>query len=208
MEGQILAKMTAKTRSASQVDGTLSDLMRRAVAWLKKAGCEGEQAVVVAMTAHSPSSELFRDEDYTPSWREDVQSHGFDGFYEGFPIVWYKEHSGEDEADTKPTKSHEERVVAVDLKGWKGLRTRESVITEQQFGELTIRTWTEEEIQEARDAGKLEPKDENKAKGNCPVDICLYWELSPSRPPHRRAFQIRVPDGEVPSKDNSEPAEQ
>jgi hypothetical protein len=207
MEGELLGKIIAKMRSVAEVDGTLSDLMRRAVAWLKKAGCEGQQGMIVAVTAHAPSSELFGDDDYVPSWREEVQSHGFDGFYDGFPVVWHKEHSKEDEGDTKPTKSHEERVVAVDLKGWKGLRTRESVITEQQFGELTIRTWTEEEIQNAIEAKKLEPKYINKAKGNCPVYVCLYWELSSSRPPHRRAFQIRVPDGEVASKADSEPAE-
>lgn len=208
MEGQLLAKMLGKSRSASPVEGTLSDLMKKAAAWLRRTGCENENGMIVAMTKHGPASQLFRDKGYVPSWREDVQSRGFEGFYEGFPLVWCKEIEGAEGAKPEQRESSRERVVAVDLRGWKGVRVRERVIAEREFGELTIRPWTEEETQKALESKKLEPKDVNKAKGNCPVDICLYWELSSSRPPHRRAFQTRVTDGEVPSKDNSEPAEQ
>jgi len=199
MEGQLLAQMTAKIR-ASHVEGTLSDLMKRGAQWLRTTGCEGENAVIVAMTKHGPNSELFRDESYVPSWREDIQSRGFDGFYDGFPVIWYRS------KDTKDVKREQkdspgERVVAVNLREWQGVKVQERVITRQEFGELTIRTWTDKEIQDALDSKKLEMKDVNKAKGSCPVDISLYWELSSCRPPHRRIFQIRGPSNETSSED-------
>lgn len=208
MERQLLTKMLGESCSVSAVEGTLSDLMKKAAVWLKKAACEGEQGVIVLMTKDGPyNSDLCGDADYLPPHREDVQSRGFRGFYQGFPVVWYKKDKEADKVKERSKEPPRERVVAVDLRGWQGVKVRECILTERKFGELEIRPW-EEEIQKTLDANKLEPKDVNKAKGYCRVDICLYWELSSSRPPRRRAFQIRVPDGEVPPEDNSEPAKQ
>ncbi len=207
-EGQLLATMITRARTASQVKGTLSDLVKRAAAWLKKAGCEGEKGMIVAMTKEDPDSDLFRENGYVPSWREDVQFRGFEGFYEGFPIVWYAEKEVGEEGNQEREKPHRERVVAVDLRGWRGIAVRESLAAEGRFGELTIRTWTEEEIREALESKKLQLKEVNRAKGNCPVDISLHWELSSSPPPHARAFQLQVPEGGLPPEDRSRPTEQ
>jgi len=68
---------------------------------------------------------------------------------------------------------------------------------------LTIRTWTEEEIQQALEAKRLEPKDVNRAKSNCPADITLHWGLSESRPPRARVFQLS--DNEPQLEDHSQP---
>jgi hypothetical protein len=208
MEAQLLAKMAVKARSASQIEGTLSDIVKRAVAWLKKAGCEGEKGMIVMITKHGPASQLFHDDSYIPSWREDVQSRGFEGFYDEFPVVWYKENEGEEEGKQETKEPRRERVVAVDLRGWRGIGARESVVTERRFGELTIRTWTEEEIREALESKKLQLKAVNRAKGNCPVDISLYWELSSSPPPHARAFQLQLREGGAPPESHSRPTGQ
>jgi hypothetical protein len=205
-EGQLLGKMVAGVRGASQAGADLRDLMSKASASLKKRSCEGENGMIVVMTKHGPTSQLYRDDNYVPSWREDVRSLGFDGFYQGFPIVWYKEAPKRDEDKQEAREPRPERVVAVDLRGWKGVRARERVVTEREFGELTIRTWTEEEIQKALESKELEPKDVNRAKGNCPVGISLYWESSPVRPPHVRAFQL--PGGGPQPEDHSRPTEQ
>ena len=208
MEGQLLAKMVAKRRSTAQIEGTLADLMERAAAWLKKSRCEGEKGMVIAMTKHAPNSELFRDDSYVPSWMENVESRGFKGFYEGFPVVWYKENEGAEEGEQERQVRERECVVAVDLRGWKGVNVRESVVTEQEFGELSIHTWSEEEIQTAIESKKLKLEDVNRAKSNCPVDITLHWELSSSRPPHRRTFQIQGSVDEALPADKSQPTEQ
>jgi hypothetical protein len=208
MEEQLLARAVEKARATRQVDGVLSDLMRRAAAWLRKTGCEDEKGMIVMMTRHGPASQLYRDDNYVPSWRENVQSRGFEGFYEGFPVVWHRQNERKEEGKQEAKEPRRERVVAVDLRGWKGVRARERVITKREFGELTIRTWTEEEIQKALESKELEPRNVNRAKGNCPADVSLYWELSSWPPPHARAFQLPLPEGGASPEDRPRPVEQ
>jgi hypothetical protein len=192
MEGRLISKMATAADKPSRVEGSLSDSMSKAVAWLRKRGCDGEKGMVIVMTKHAPASQLYRDDSYVPSWREDVRSRGFDGFYQGFPVVWYSENGEEEDVKEEMREPRPESLVAVDLRGWKGIKVRVNVITEQKLGELTIRTWTEGEIQKALDSKELEMKDVNKAKGNCPVDISLYWELSSSDPPRTKVFETQT----------------
>ena len=89
------------------------------------------------------NTKIFEDKDFVPSWREDVKSRGFNGFYRGFPIAWLREgdEDKEEKGGTEDKKPQYPKVVAVDLRGWIGLRVREEVVAERKFGELKIRTW-------------------------------------------------------------------
>ena len=81
-------------------------------------------------------------------------------------------------------------MVAVDLRGWIGLRVRKEVVADRRFGELKIRTWTDEEIKQAIASSKLDAKDVDKANGNCPVDVTFYWESGGDKLPRTRVFKL------------------
>jgi len=187
---QLLDKLSKRPGKPSQVKGSLSDTMGRAVAWLENKRCNNEAGVIIVKAQHSPESELYNDEDFVPSWREDVRSLGFNGFYRGFPIVWHRTDVEGGDSSQATSEHQSKKIVAVDLKGWKGIKVRKSVVSEGKFGELTIRTWTEEEVQEAVDSKKLELNDVDKAKGYCLVDISLHWELSSCKPPKMKIYAI------------------
>jgi hypothetical protein len=186
---QLLDKLTENMGTTTLVEGDLSDVMSRAVGWLKSMGCDGSTGIIISMTSQGPESQLFRDDNFVPPWREDVRSMGFDGFYQGFPIVWYKKEEREAKDKQMTCDPISKKVVSVDLKGWKGIKARESMAIERVFGELTIGRWTDEEIQKAITDNKL--KLENRAKGNCPVEISLHWTLSSCEPPKTMSFEIK-----------------
>lgn len=179
MEKELVKKMVEQKAGESKVEGGMSEVVGKAVSWLETEGCDNDKGIVVVMSKESPESELYEDEDFVPSWREDVRSREFEGFYRGFPIVWLEEESG-GEGHVKS--------VGVDPRGWRGIRVREEVVTEGRFGTLDVRTWTEKEIQEAIASKKLEEKDVNKAKGNCPVDVSFSWEYVEGELPSRKIF--------------------
>ena len=143
------------------------------------------------MARHAPDSELYRDKDFVPSWREDVRSLGFNGFYRGFPIIWHRKSAKEGEGQQTLSEPVSKKVIAVDLKGWQGIRVKKMVFDNRVFGDLTIRTWTEKEVEKALDAGTLESKDVDRAKGNCPVEVSLHWALSSGKPPKIKSFEIK-----------------
>jgi len=179
LEKELVRKMAEHKARESKVEGGMSEVVGEAVSWLETEGCDNDKGIVVVMSKESPESELYEDEDFVPSWREDVRSREFEGFYRGFPIVWLEEESG-GEGHVK--------AVGVDPRGWRGIRVREEVVTEGRFGTLDVRTWTEKEIQEAITSKKLEEKDVNKAKGNCPVDVSFFWEYVGGELPSRKIF--------------------
>lgn len=208
MEKNLLSKIGEKGDVESEIEGGFSEMISEAAKWLEKEGCCCDNGIVIALSKRSPHSELYSDEDFVPSWREDVdvRSLGFDGFYKGFPIVWVRDREKEKkgEGTKKATETRPERVVAVDLRGWTGISVREDVVTEHKFGELDVRTWKKEEIQGAIDSGKLDEKDVDKAKRNCPVDVSFYWRFSSDELPRRRIFILKKEDvGEIRSTNPS-----
>ena len=107
-----------------------------------------------------------------------------------------KKKENEKEGERKANEPRHERVVAVDFRGWTGISVREDVVKERKFGELDIRTWKKEEIQGAIDSGKLDEKDVDKAKRNCPVDVSFYWQFSGDELPRGRIFILEKDDVE------------
>jgi len=192
MEKELVKKMTEHKAGESKVEGGLSEVVGEAVSWLEKEGCANDKGIVVVVSRESPESELYEDEDFVPSWREDVRSRGFEGFYRGFPIVWLR---GE------PSSEGHVKAVGVDLRGWRGIKVKEEVVAEGRFGKVGMRTWTEEEIQKAIDSKKLEEKDVNKAKGNCPVDVSFSWEYVEGELPRSKAFTAVPPKVEKGDKE-------
>jgi hypothetical protein len=189
MEGQLLDRMTQKAGVSSKMVGGFSEMMAGAASWLKSRRCNADNGILVSTTKRGPSSELYRDKDFVWSSKEESESLGLDGFYKGFPVVWLRDEGEPAEESQEGREPRREQVIAIDLGGWKGITVRDTVITERKFGELTIRTWSDEEIQEAKASGKLEGKDEDKAKGSCPVEICLHWQLNRDKPPRAKPFE-------------------
>jgi len=182
----------------SEFKGGVSEATGEAVKWLEKEGCANDKGIVIVASKKLPQIEMFRDKDFVPSWKEEVksmgfnESMGFDGFYRGFPIVRLrKDEEEEGEEDGAKEKEPQcQRVVAVDLRGWIGLKVRKEVVADRRFGELKIRFWTDEEIKQAIASSKLDAKDVDKAKGNCPVDVTFYWESGGDKLPRTRAFKL------------------
>ena len=192
MEGNLLDKLTKRVRTAPRIAGGLSAMMTGAASWLSSRRCTSENALLVSRTKHGPASQLYRDKDFVWSSKEEAGSIGFDGFYRGFPVVWLRDEKPQKEGSKEEGEPVREQVIAIDLHEWKGIAVRDTVITQREFGELTIRLWTEQEIEEAIASGKLKKEDVDKAKRTCPIDICLHWELVDAKPPSARAFEAVV----------------
>lgn len=196
MEKKILSSIISGSKEESEIGGGLAEAIVEAVKWMEREGCANNNSIVIVASKEFPEIALSKEKDFIPSWREDVKSMGFDGFYRGFPIVRLR--GDEEEEEKKEGEKAEEKkaqcqkVVAVDLREWIGFRVRKEVVTvtDRKFGELRIRTWTDEEIQKAIDSGKLDAKDTDKAKGNCPVDLTFYWESIKDKLPRTRTFKF------------------
>ncbi|MDI6451844.1 hypothetical protein [Anaerobaca lacustris] len=199
VEQALLRNLMKDKCPISERDWDLAEVVGRAASWLKERGCETNEALIVVSTIHGPASQLYREERFVPPWREDLQSRGFDGFYDAYPVVWVK---SKDE-DAEVSRPIDERVAAVDLRGWKGLRVRECVVSEGKFGELEIRSWTEKEIEKAMESGKLKREEVDRAKGNCPVKVDSYWKFSPDALPPTRVFQRCDGPNEEPESTSS-----
>jgi hypothetical protein len=192
MEKNLLSAIIAGSKAESEVKGGMSKAIDEAVEWLEKDGCASDKGFVLVASKKSPETEMFKNENFVPSWREDVKSMGFNGFYQGFPISWLREEN-EDEGEENGVKKEKpqcQRVVAVDLRGWVGLRVRKEVVADRRFGELKIRTWTDEEIRQAIADSKLNAEDTDKAKGNCPVDVTFFWESVEDKLPRIRSIKF------------------
>jgi len=191
MEKNILNAIIKGGDAESEVKNA-AEAVGEAVKWLEKEGCANDKGIIILAGERSPEIEMHKDKDFIPSWREEVKSMGFNGFYRGFPISWLRE-GDEDEGEengAKEKKPQYQKVVAVVLRGWIGLKVRKEVVENQRFGELKIRTWKEEEINQAIEFGKLDAKDADKAKGNCPVDVTFFWEFVKGKSPRTKAFKF------------------
>lgn len=190
IEEELLNTIAEKAHTPAQVEGGLSEAVATAVGWLAQKGCSSDAGIVIVKGMHSPTTELSRDERFLPSWREDVRSKGFDGFYDGFPVVWLRKKDEEDDNAENSPESARDQVIAVDLSEWKGIKVRECVVAERKFGDIEIRTWTEKEINKALESDKLKQEDVDKAKGNCPVEVSLFWQFSTDDLPPARVFEF------------------
>jgi len=201
MEKIVFETIIESDNTESKVDGGLAKAVVEAVKWIEREGCANNKSIVIVVSKEFPEIALSKDKDFIPSWREDVKSMGFDGFYRGFPIVRLREDEDEEGEKAEKKKAQCQKVVAVDLREWLGLRVRKEVVTNRRFGELKIRNWTDEEIKQAIDSGKLDAKDTDKAKGNCPVDVSFYWQFSDRELPRTRIFTLKKEDieGEAPA---------
>ncbi|MBN2595104.1 MAG: hypothetical protein JXA81_16490 [Sedimentisphaerales bacterium] len=191
MEQNFLSNVASKVDAESEVKGDLPEVIRKAVSWLEKEGANIDAGIIFAISKHPPDSELYREKNYIPSWKEDVPSKGFDGFYKGYPIVWLRE---ENENNQKVTEQVDDpkvdKVLAVDFRNWTGIRVREELISKKKFGDLVVREWTKDEINNAIESGKLEKENINKAKRNCPVDVSLFWMFSSEDIPKGKIFSV------------------
>lgn len=194
MEKEMLCQIIDNSNPKPMATQEVHEAIVKAVKWLEKEGCNIDNGIVVVDSEHGPGVSLNKDDNYMPSWREDVRSLGFDGFYQGFPLSWIRDKK-------RKSKESTEKVVAIDLRDWNGINVRKCVIAntaEPTFGELKIGEWKEQEIQRAINSGKLEQKDVDKAKGNCPVDVSFYWQFSSNELPRRRIFILKKGDvGEI-----------
>ena len=190
MEKNVLCGIIEGSKEESKIEGGLSLAIGEAVKWLEKEGCSKEKGIIIVASKEFPETVLFNNKDFIPSWREDVKSLGFDGFYQEFPIVRLRENEEEEGEEKKEKRPQCQKVVAVDMRGWVGLRVRKEVVAEGKFGELKIRTWSEEEIKQAIDSGKLDAKDADKAKGNCPVNLTFFWESIKDKLPRTKTFKF------------------
>jgi len=180
MEKELVKKIVEHKGRESRVEGGMSEVVGKALSWLEKEGCDNDKGIVVVVSTESPESELYEDEDFVPSWKEDVRSREFEGFYRGFPIVWL---------DGEVNGEGDVKAVVVDMRGWRGIRVREEVVTKGRFGEVDVRQWSDKEIQDAIASEEPDVKDVDKAKGNCPVDVSCFWEYVEGELPKRKIFR-------------------
>ncbi len=194
MERGLLKTIIESGTTKSEVKDDAAEAIGDAVKWLEKEGCSSDRGIVILSGKRSPEIKMHGDKDFIPSWREEVKSRGFNGFYRGYPIVWLRGDEEEEEKEegekAEEKKAQCQKVVAVDLRDWIGFRVRKEVVTDRRFGELKIRTWKDEEIKQAIDSGKLDAKDADKAKGNCPVDVTFFWESVKGKLPRTGAFKF------------------
>jgi hypothetical protein len=190
MEKNILNAIIKRGDAKSDVEGSMSGAIGKAVKWLEREGCSNDKGFVILAGKHSAEIEMSGEKDFVPPWKEEVKSRGFNGFYQGFPISWLQEENEDEGEENRAKKKNPQcqRVVAVDLRGGIGLRVREEVVAKGIFGKLKIRTWSEDEINGAIECGKLDAKDVDKAKGNCPADVTFFWKYVGGELPRAKTF--------------------
>jgi len=200
MENYVLEEITKNCRNKSKIKGRLPDAISEAVKWLDNIGCATDnntinnKGFIITISKQLPETTMYQDKDFIPSWREDVKSIGFNGFYHGYPIKRFQKIEEEDgiveKDEAKDKKPQCEMVIAIDLRGWVGFRAREEVIAGQKYGELKIREWRPDEIDRAIESGELKTGEVDKAKGNCPVDVIFFWEYIKDSFPKMKAFKL------------------
>ncbi len=182
LEAELIRRLTKRQGRVSCVKGEVAELVGEAATWLAKRGRTGENGLIAVTGGRSPERGLYADDRFVPSWKEDVRSKGFDGFYDDFPIVWLRPEQDGEQAD----QSREQIAIGVDLKAWKGIKARKSVIAQREFGKVTIRDWSEEESAKLLKSGEWKQEDLDR---NCAVDISLYWQFSDNGLPPVRVFR-------------------
>lgn len=154
--------------------------VQKAVAWLKNAGCDKEQGVVVLKGVGPDVLHLYEDSEYTESGAE----RGVEGYYHEYPVLYLWDDRGHP------------LCAAIDFRGWSGLSVRSELMNGIQAGKvLGIRDRTPDELEKAIGEGR----EEVRAKGDCVVEMELFWK-GPEEKPKQKVFPYELPPPELTGK--------
>jgi hypothetical protein len=177
-EEDLLKKVTDTENDNKKTVGNIADLFSNFAEWFSQRGCTEKDGLLVVRSNKMLEILLGDDELYRPGWREG-EGCRFNGFYKDFPIIYIRE------------KDKGAQCTAIDLRDWKGLCVRSELVREKKFGELEIRTWTDEEISAEIQKGKLKEDQRDQAKGNCPIKVTLFWKWDEEKKPVMQTIVLR-----------------
>ena len=83
----------------------------------------------------------------------------------------------------------------MNLQGWKGLEIRPEVLEKDILGDVKIREWAKEEIDEAIRKKHITEEDRNSVKGQCPVEYELFWRLDEKVLPMQMVVSLKTETG-------------
>jgi len=153
----------------------------QACEWLIRQNANKENGFILFYGNAFIESELYRSDCYKPSDNALV----FSGYYKNFPIIKIYDQN------TSPT------CVAFDLQGWKGLKIKSEVSEKYIWGQIHIREWTEDEINDLIQNNKI--KSRNKAKGQCLIEYELFWSLDKGSLPLKKIIYLNTPSPNPPT---------
>ena len=146
----------------------IESMLNKACQWLAEKGLSRTQGIIVYCGDTYIESKLYENEYYVPSWRNEEKTC-FSGTYKNYPIKTIRNRNGI------------EKCVALDLREWKGIQVRDDIVDKENFGDLSVRKWSGDEITAAiKKDIELEEGDRNKLKGTCAAEYELYWQLDKS----------------------------
>jgi len=151
-------------------------IVRRSQKWLNKSGCSVNDGIVVIVGRVYPESALSKDEGFVPAWRDEKGAFGFFGLYGGFRLVWMRE------------KAATPHCVALDLRGWQGVRVRNELLRDKCYGEVSVVRVAEEEIDKAIKENKLQEEQRNRVRRTCWVKGKLFWDFKGEERPKQHYF--------------------
>jgi len=158
-----------------EIADNIESAMNRACQWLKEKGTSETDGIIVYCGSTYIEDKLYKNEYYIPSWKNEKEKC-FSGYYQNYPIL-------------NINSQEVERCFALNLKGWKGIQVRSNIIEREIFGNLTVREWTNEEVNKSISEGKMKEEDRNNVKGRCPIEYELFWGLDKDSLPE----QITIP---------------
>jgi hypothetical protein len=174
-----LLKEIIKSDAESETADTITSQLNKACRWLTREGASRENGILLFYGKADIQSELYNNDYYIPSWKEDTNLV-FSGYYKNYPMI--------EIYDPKI----EPKCVALNLQGWKGLEIRPEVLEKDILGAINIREWTDEEINEAISKNEIVEEDRNNVKGQCPVEYELFWRLDEKVLPKQMAVSLNT----------------
>lgn len=150
----------------------------RACSWLIKHGLSEEKSLLLYYGNIHLEGELYKNDDYVPHWKvsEDDLYHGY---YKAYPLM------------TVYKKEVEPICVAVKLEGWKGVKIRPEIL-EERFGRVTVREWTDTELDEFIRNGEIKEHERDEVRTRCPVEFELYWDLDKEDLPVQYSVGLKI----------------
>jgi len=169
-QNDIIKKITDTDNGHENIVDDIALMVKNAEEWLSNRGCTEKDGLLVVRGNKTPETWLLGDELYRPRWREEKDCR-FNGFYKNFPLIYIHE------------KGKVPQCMAIDLKGWRGLCARTEFLTQKKFGEIEIKTRTDEEINKAIEKGDVKEEQRDQVKGNCPIEVTLFWKWDEKKKP-------------------------
>jgi len=169
-QNDIIKKITDTDKGHENTVDDIALMVKNAEEWLSNRGCTEKDCLLVVRGNKTPETWLLGDDLYRPRWREEKDCR-FNGIYKNFQLKYIHE------------KDKVPQCTAIDLKGWRGLLFRSEFLTQKRFGEIEIRTWKDEEIDKAIEKGDVTEEQRDQAKGNCPVEVTLFWKWDEEKKP-------------------------